>query len=728
MAEYITEELIKNIAENLSIRVDQVNATLKLLSEDCTIPFIARYRKEVTGSLDEDQIRAISKEYEYGVALNKRKEDIIRLITEKGMMTDELLSDINNATKLITLEDIYRPYKEKKKTHATIAIKNGLKPLAEYMMTLPVTGDLEVEASKYLNENVKTVEDAIQGAKYIIAEEISDNKDFRTNIREKTMEEGLIVTKKKKDAVDEFGTYQDYYEYTEKVANLKTYKTLAINRAEKEKVITVSIEPDREKLLRYLERKVLKKQETYLKDIFKDIIEDSFDRLIFPSIEREIRSILTDDAEDKAIKLFGDNLENLLLQAPLKDKRVLGIDPAFRTGCKIVALDETGKVLDKNLINQNQKFPGENVPEARIKDAEAKICYFVKKYRIDVIAIGNGTASRETERFVAETIRKYDLNVKYIIVSESGASVYSASEVAQEEFPDYHVEERSAVSIGRRIQDPLSELVKIDPKAIGVGQYQHDVSEAKLSDTLDYVVLKAVNEVGVNINTASKSLLQYVSGLNKNTAKSIVEYRETNGSFKNRKQILKVPKIGDKVYTQAVGFLRINDGSEPFDKTSIHPESYDIAKSLLDYLGFTKEDLGKKELSDKISQLNVKTLSKELDINEITLTDLLKAFAQPLRDPRDEYPQPALKTDILNMEDLHRGMELEGTVRNITDFGAFVDIGLHESGLVHISKMARRKIKHPSEIVKVGEIVKVWVIDVDMQRKRIQLSMLPINN
>ena len=728
MAEYITEELIKNIAENLSIRVDQVNATLKLLSEDCTIPFIARYRKEVTGSLDEDQIRAISKEYEYGVALNKRKEDIIRLITEKGMMTDELLSDINNATKLITLEDIYRPYKEKKKTHATIAIKNGLKPLAEYMMTLPITGDLEAEASKYLNENVKTVEDAIQGAKYIIAEEISDNKDFRTNIREKTMEEGLIVTKKKKDAVDEFGTYQDYYEYTEKVANLKTYKTLAINRAEKEKVITVSIEPDREKLLRYLERKVLKKQETYLKDIFKDIIEDSFDRLIFPSIEREIRSILTDDAEDKAIKLFGNNLENLLLQAPLKDKRVLGIDPAFRTGCKIVALDETGKVLDKNLINQNQKFPGENVPEARIKDAEAKICYFVKKYRIDVIAIGNGTASRETERFVAETIRKYDLNVKYIIVSESGASVYSASEVAQEEFPDYHVEERSAVSIGRRIQDPLSELVKIDPKAIGVGQYQHDVSEAKLSDTLDYVVLKAVNEVGVNINTASKSLLQYVSGLNKNTAKSIVEYRETNGSFKNRKQILKVPKIGDKVYTQAVGFLRINDGSEPFDKTSIHPESYDVAKSLLDYLGFTKEDLGKKELSDKIAQLNVKTLSKELDINEITLTDLLKAFAQPLRDPRDEYPQPALKTDILNMEDLHRGMELEGTVRNITDFGAFIDIGLHESGLVHISKMARRKIKHPSEIVKVGEIVKVWVIDVDMQRKRIQLSMLPINN
>ncbi len=728
MTEYITEELIKNIASNLSIRVDQVNATLKLLSEDCTIPFIARYRKEVTGLLDEDQIRAISKEYEYGVALNKRKEDIIRLITEKGMMTDELLTDINNATKLITLEDIYRPYKEKKKTHATVAIKNGLKPLAEYMMTLPVNGSLEDEAQKYLNENVKTVEDAIQGAKYIIAEEISDNKDYRTNIREKTMAEGLIVTKKKKDAVDELATYQDYYEYTEKLSYLKTYKTLAINRAEREKVITVSIEPDREKLLKYLERKVLNKRETYLKDIFLDIIEDSFDRLIFPSIEREIRSILTDDAEDKAIKLFGDNLENLLLQAPLKDKRVLGIDPAFRTGCKIVALDETGKVLDKNLINQNQKFPGEKVPEERIIDAAKKIVYFVKKYNIDVIAIGNGTASRETERFVAETIRKYDLNVKYIIVSESGASVYSASEVAQEEFPDYHVEERSAVSIGRRIQDPLSELVKIDPKAIGVGQYQHDVSESKLSDTLDYVVLKAVNEVGVNINTASKSLLQYVSGLNKNTAKSIVDYRESNGSFKNRKQILKVPKIGDKVYTQAVGFLRINDGSEPFDKTSIHPESYDVASNLLKYLGFTKEDLGKKELSDKIASLNIKEVSKELDINEITLTDLLKAFAQPLRDPRDEYPQPALKTDILNMEDLHKGMELEGTVRNITDFGAFIDIGLHESGLVHISKMATRRINHPSEIVKVGEIVKVWVLDVDMERKRIQLSMLPINN
>ena len=469
MAEYITEQLISDIALDMNIKESQVNATLKLLSEDCTIPFIARYRKEVTGSLDEDQIRNIAKEYEYGVQLNKRKEDIIRLITEKGMMTDELLNEINEARKLITLEDIYRPYKEKKKTKATEAIKNGLQPLAEYMLSLPVSGDLEAEASKYLSDAVPTTADAIQGAKYIIAEIISDNKDYRTNIREKTIEKGVITTKFKKGAEDENGTYQDYYDYSESVSNLKTYKTLAINRAEREKVITVSIEPDRDSLIKYLIRKVLKKNETYVKDELISAIEDSFDRLIYPSIEREVRSMLTDEAEDNAIKLFGDNLNNLLLQAPLKDKRVLGIDPAFRTGCKVVALDETGKVLDKGLINQNQKFPGEVVPESRIKEAEFVIRRFVEKYRIDVIAIGNGTASRETVSFVASTIKKYGLNCKYIIVSESGASVYSASLVAQEEFPDYHVEERSAVSIGRRIQDPLSELVKIDPKAIGVG-------------------------------------------------------------------------------------------------------------------------------------------------------------------------------------------------------------------------------------------------------------------
>ncbi|MBP5342460.1 RNA-binding transcriptional accessory protein [bacterium] len=727
MADYINEELVKEVASTLNIKPEQVTSVLNLLSEGGTIPFIARYRKEVTGSLDEEQIRAISKEYEYSLALNKRKEDIIRLIDEKGMLTDELREEINNATKLITLEDIYRPFKEKKKTKATEAIKNGLEPLAKLILSFPMDIDIFDEAKKYINEQVPTEEKAIEGAKYIIAEIISDNKDYRTYIREDILNYGFISSSKKKNAVDERETYKDYYEYREKILYQKSFRVLALNRAETEKVITVSIEPDRERHIKYLIRKNIKKQDSPVSYLVEEAINDSYDRLIFPSIEREVRNILTEKAEDNAITLFGDNLEHLLLSAPLKGMNVLGVDPSFRTGCKIAALDKTGKVLDKDVIYQNQKYPDEKVPESRIQEAELKIRNFVKKYNIDIISIGNGTASRETEKFIADTIRKYGLTCKYIITSEAGASVYSASKVAQEEFPTYHVEERSAVSIGRRIQDPLAELVKIDPQSIGVGQYQHDVTQSKLRDTLDFVVEKAVNSIGVNVNTASKSLLQYVAGLNKSTAGTIVDYREQNGEFKNRKEIKKVPKIGDKAFEQCIGFLRIPESNNPLDKTSIHPESYKIAEEILNYLGFTSKDLGSKELVQKIEKTNRNDIVTSLSINPITLDDILKAFVQPTRDPRDELPQPILKSDVLHLEDLKPNMELEGTVRNITDFGAFVDLGVKESGLIHISQMSEKKINHPSDVLKVGQIVKTYVISVDLERRRIALSLLNPN-
>ena len=728
MSEYINEDLIKEVASSLNIKEYQVKAVLDLLSEGGTIPFIARYRKEVTGSLDEEQIRSISKEYEYGLALNKRKEDIKRLIDEKGLLTDELVAEIDTATKLITLEDIYRPFKEKKKTKATEAIKNGLEPLAKLIMSFPMDIDITAEAKKYINENVPTEEKALEGAKYIIAEIISDNKDYREYIREDILERGFISSAKKKNAVDERETYKDYYEYRERIQFQKSFRVLALNRAENEKVITVAIEADKEKHLRYLNRKVIKKDTSPVCYLVEEAILDSYDRLIFPSIEREIRSMLKEKAEDNAIELFGENLEHLLLSAPLKGMNVLGVDPSFRTGCKIAALDKTGKVLDKDVIYQNQKFPDEVVPESRINEAKRKVTNFINKYKIDIIAIGNGTASRETEKFIATTIKEANLPCKYIIVSEAGASVYSASDLAREEFPDYHVEERSAVSIGRRIQDPLAELVKIDPQSIGVGQYQHDVSQAKLKDTLDFVVEKAVNSIGVNVNTASKSLLQYVAGLNKGTAQSIVTYREENGAFHNRKEIKKVPKIGDKAFEQCIGFLRIPESNNPLDKTSIHPESYKIAEDILKYLGFTSNDLGTEPLINKINSVNKDSLSKELDINPITLEDILKAFIAPTRDPRDELPQPILKSDILHLEDLKPNMELEGTVRNITDFGAFIDCGIKESGLVHISKMSTKRINHPSDVCKVGDIVKVYVVSVDLDRRRLALSFINPNN
>ena len=727
MAEYINEELISKVASEMGIKDSQVKAVLDLLEEGGTIPFIARYRKEVTGSLDEEQIREISKEYEYGLALNKRKEDITRLIDEKGMLTDELKAEIDAADKLITLEDIYRPFKEKKKTKATEAIKNGLEPLSKLIMSFPKNVNIKEEAKKYINENVKDEDEAIQGAKYIIAENISDNKDYRTYIRENILNWGYISSVKKKKAVDERETYRDYYEYREQIYHQKSFRMLALNRAEDEKIITVSIEADKERHINYLNKKINKFPETECGQYVKEAIEDSYDRLIFPSIEREVRNILTEKAEDNAIQLFGGNLEHLLLSAPLKGKNVLGVDPSFRTGCKIAALDKTGKVLNKDVIYQNQKFPDEKVSQSRIDEATRKVSNFCKTYSIDIIAIGNGTASRETEKFIADTIRDCKLSCQYIIVSEAGASVYSASDLAREEFPDYHVEERSAVSIGRRIQDPLAELVKIDPQSIGVGQYQHDVNQGKLKDTLDFVVEKAVNSIGVNVNTASKSLLQYVSGLNKSTAQSIVSYREENGAFHNRKEIKKVPKIGDKAFEQCIGFLRIPESSNPLDKTSIHPESYSIAEQVLKHLGFTSNDLGSKELVEKINQIDASKLAETLNINPITLDDILKAFIAPMRDPRDELPQPILKSDVLHLEDLKPNMELEGTVRNITDFGAFIDCGIKESGLVHISKMSTRRINHPSEVCKVGDIVKVYVVNVDLERRRLALSFLSPN-
>ena len=644
------------------------------------------------------------------------------------MLTEELKKEIEDATKLITLEDIYRPFKEKKKTKATEAIKNGLEPLANWIMSFPMDGDVYKEAKKYINENVPDEDKALEGAKYIIAEKVSDNKDYRTYIREKIQERGFIVSEKKKNAVDERETYRDYYNYREQICHIKSYRTLALNRAEKEKVITVSVECDRDYLVSYLKRKVDRKPMSIASFLIDEACEDSFDRLIFPSIEREIRSIMSDEAEDDAIKLFGVNLENLLLTAPLKGKVVLGVDPAFRTGCKIAVLDKTGKVLGKGLIEQNQRFPEEKVPEERINKARSIISMVVKKYNVDIIAIGNGTASRETEKFIADTIKSEGLRCKYIIVSEAGASVYSASQIAQEEFPTFHVEERSAVSIGRRVQDPLAELVKIDPKSIGVGQYQHDVTESKLSDTLDFVVEKAVNEVGVDVNTASKSLLQYVAGLNKSTAQSLVNYRDEHGEFKDRESIKKVPKIGDKAFEQAAGFLRVPESDNPFDKTAIHPESYEIAERILTYLGFTKSDLGSNDLIRKVNSINHEKLAKELDIPLVNVEDILKAFVAPSRDPRDEYPQPILKSELLTLEDLRPGMRLEGTVRNITDFGAFIDVGIHESGLVHISKMSTRRINHPSDIMKVGDIVSVWVIETDVNRKRLALTMVEPNS
>lgn len=720
----MNDTLIRQVSQNQNIKESQVSVVLQLLEDGNTVPFIARYRKEMTGSLDEEQIRAIEKEYEYAMNLEKRREDILRLIDEKGMLTEELRHEILKAEKLVDLEDIYRPFKEKKKTKATEAIRKGLEPLANQILLFPTSGVLTDMAKPFLNEEVKSVEEALEGAGHIIAEMVSDHAGFRKWIREKTFTSGKMVTVLKKNAEDEYQTYQNYYDYQEALKTIKLHRILAINRAENEKVISVKIDVDTLEILTYLEKNVIVNNKSIVADLVKNAIADAYKRLIAPSIEREIRAEFLDKAEENAIHIFSENLRSLLLQPPLKGKTVLGIDPAFRTGCKIAVIDAFGKFVDKGVIYPHEARIGDTADPKKVEASKAKLSQFIEKYKVEVIAIGNGTASRETEAFVNDLIKEFHLNAKYVIVNEAGASVYSASDLARDEFPEFHVEERSAVSIARRIQDPLSELVKIDPKSIGVGQYQHDVTQSKLSDSLDFVVSTAVNQVGVNINTASVSLLKYVSGLNHTAAKNIVEFREKIGPFKNRDQIKKVPKLGPKTFEQSVGFLRILDSENPLDKTPIHPESYDLARKLLVSIGCLASEIGSDHTVSVIKKLNRPQLAKELSANPITVDDLLDAFVSPTRDLRDEFPQPILKSELLKLEDLKPGMELQGTVRNVVDFGAFVDCGIKEDGLVHISKMSNKYIKHPLEVVSVGDIVKVWVIQADLQRKRLQLTML----
>lgn len=705
----MNEQIIKDIAENLKIKSEQVNKTLKLLEEGNTIPFIARYRKEVTGNLDEEQIRQISEVYEYQQNLLKRKEDVIRLIDEKGLLTEELKNKIMAATKLVEVEDLYRPYKEKKKTKATEAIKNGLEPLAKLIMSYPK----EIDFTKYFNDKVKTEAEAIEGASYIIAEWTSDNASYRKYIRRYMYNNGVLVTKLKKNAEDENKTYEMYYDFKEPVKYAKAHRIMAINRAEKEKIITVNLEVDDDHLINYLKEKIIKKESVY-NYIIENAIKDSYKRLIKPSVEREIRSEITEKAEDESTKIFGLNLENLLMQPPMKGKMVLGFDPAYRTGCKLAVVDETGKMLDISVI-----YPHE--PKNEKEKSKQILLDLIKKYKIDIIAIGNGTASRESEAFVAETIKEADHKVEYILVSEAGASVYSASKLAIEEYPNLHVEQRSAISIARRLQDPLSELVKIDPESIGVGMYQHDVAPKKLSDSLGFVVTKSVNNVGVNINTASSSLLKYVSGLTKTNITKLLKYRDEHGKFQSREELKKL--LTPKTYTQAVGFLRIPEGNNILDTTSIHPESYDITLNLLKLLNLDLKDIGKPELSEKLN-IDINEYAKKLNTDNYTLEDIIKSLKKPNRDPRDDMPKPLLKSDVLHLEDLKPGMKLQGTVRNVTPFGAFIDIGIKNDGLAHISKLSNKFIKHPSEVVSVGDIVDCYVDEIYPEKHKVSLSLI----
>ena len=715
----MNNEIINEISKELNVKDTQIESVLKLLEDGNTIPFIARYRKEATGALDEEQIRVINEHYEYQVNLLKRKEDVIRLIDEKGLLTDEIKTNIMNSKKLVEVEDIYAPFKEKKKTKATEAIKNGLEPLAKIIMSFPSTFN-EENIKKFLNENVKTTEDAIQGAKYIIAEWISDNAYYRKWIRSYFYKNALITSKLKKNAEDENKTYEMYYEYQENIKYIKPHRVLAINRGENEKILSVSIDVNNDEIISYLESKIIKK-ESPVKEYVVDAIKDSYKRLINPSIEREIRSDLTSTSEDKSIEVFKENLENLLLIAPMKDKNVLGFDPAYRTGCKLAVVDSTSKVLNISVI-----YPHE--PHNKWEEAKKTIKDLIKKYNIDIVAIGNGTASRESEKLVSETLKEIEENCKYAIVSEAGASVYSASPLAISEFPDLTVEKRSAVSIARRLQDPLNELVKIDPKSIGVGQYQHDVSQKKLTESLDFTVSKCVNNVGVNINTASPSILKYISGMTKSAIDKVIKYREQNGKIKSREELKKKKLLSEKVYEQAIGFMRVVDGENPLDKTNIHTESYEKTEKLLKHLNMTPNDIGTKELISSLDKLEVSTLSKELDIDMYTLNDIIESLKQPNRDYRDDYEMPLLKSDILTIDNLTLGMKLEGTVRNVVDFGAFIDIGLHSDGLVHISKITNKYIKHPSEILSVGDIVSCYVIDIKKENEKVSLSLIDPNN
>lgn len=709
----MNENIIKQICTILDIRDLQVKNTLKLLSEGNTIPFIARYRKEVTGNLDEEQIRKINEVYEYQVNLLKRKEDVIRLIDEKGLMTDELKEKIMEASKLVEVEDIYRPFKEKKRTKATDAINNGLEPLAKIIMSFPD----KIDFTKFINDKVKTEVEAIEGAKYIIAEWISDNAFYRKWIRNYFFKNGIIISKLKKSAVDDLNVYEMYYEYSEAIRTIKPHRILAINRGENEKVLSVNVEVNTSDTLSFIENKVIKSENSVSYNYVKEAIADSYKRLIAPSIEREIRSELTLEASDVAIDVFAKNLEKLLLQPPMKEKNVLGFDPAYRTGCKLAVVDHTGKMINVSVV-----YPHE--PRNEYDKSKNYVLDLIREYNIDIIAIGNGTASRESETFIADVIKSSERKVEFIIVSEAGASVYSASPLAIEEFPDLHVEERSAISIARRLQDPLSELVKIDSKSIGVGQYQHDLPQNKLNESLDFVVTKAVNQVGVNINTASTSLLKYVSGLSKKVINNIVEYRNANGKIVSREELRKNKIMTPKVYEQAIGFIRVIEGDNVLDKTSIHPESYAIAKKLLDELELSVDDIGTEELIEKMESIDINSYAMKLGTDIYTLEDIVKSFQQPNRDPRDDFDKPLLRSDILKIEDLSKGMKLQGTVRNVVDFGAFIDIGLKNDGLAHISKLTDKYIKHPLEVVSVGDIVDCYVDDIFVDKKKVSLSLL----
>ena len=713
----MNREIITEISADLKIKTKQVEATLKLLEEGNTIPFIARYRKEATGNLDEEQIRQIYEVYEYQVNLLKRKEDVIRLIDEKGILTDDLKKEIMKATKLVEVEDLYRPFKEKKKTKATEAIAQGLEPLAKMCMSFPTQGSLESLASKFVNDKVKTVEDALQGAAYIIAEWISDNAFYRKWIRKTTYQKGVLKSTKKKNAEDEDKVYEMYYEFQEPVRQLKSYRVLALNRGEKEKVLNVSIDVDTAYIESYLKEKVIKNESSFVTPLVLDAIKDSYKRLIAPSIEREIRSELTEKANEVAIDNFGNNLEKLLLQPPMKDKVVLGFDPAYRTGCKLAVMDETGRMETIKVI-----YPHE--PHNKVAEAKKILLDLIDQYKVDIIAIGNGTASRESATFVADTIKDAKRPVQYIIVNEAGASVYSASKLAISEFPDLHVEERSAISIGRRLQDPLSELVKIDPESIGVGLYQHDVPSKQLSESLDFVVTKAVNLVGVNVNTASASLLKYVAGITKRNIDKILSYRDLHGKFTSREELKKQKILSDQVYEQAIGFLRIPDAENVLDRTGIHPESYELTLALLRALDLSLSQIGTEEWNEKLSKVDQVRMKEELHTDEYTLKDIIDTLLKPNRDPRDDMPQPLLKSDVLHLEDLKKGMKLQGTVRNVVDFGVFIDIGLKNDGLAHISKLTDHYIKHPMEVVSVGDIVDCYVEDIFLDKKKVSLSLI----
>ena len=720
MAENLNQEIIQLLNKELTdYRPQQINVVLTLLTDGNTVPFIARYRKEMTGSLDEVQIREIEERYNYLENLEKRKQEVLRLIDEQGKLTDELAKKIQQAVKVQKVEDLYRPYKQKRRTKATIAKENGLEPLANYLMSFPQSGDVYAKAGEFINENIVNAEEALQGAHEIVAEQISDNPDFRTWIRSYTKNKGVYQSKVKDADKDEKGVYEMYYDFAEPINKMVSHRVLASNRGEKEEILKVSIVVEEEKIYEYLERQLVQNTRAVTAEFVREAYKDSYKRFIGPAIEREIRNELTEEADEQAINIFGENLRNLLLQPPLKGKVVLGFDPAYRTGCKLAVVDETGKVLAIEVI-----YPHKPAPQAKRQAAGPAFQALIKKYNVEMVAIGNGTASRESELFVAEQLKQVQQEAFYVIVNEAGASVYSASDIARTEFPELQVEERSAVSIARRLQDPLSELVKIDPKAVGVGQYQHDVSQKRLSERLDFVVETAVNQVGVNVNTASPQLLQYASGLNKTTAQNIVNYREENGAFTSRPQLKKVPRLGPKAYEQAIGFLRIPGAKNVLDTTAIHPESYNSAKEILDLAEVDLKLLGSVEATEKIKALQLSQLQQKLEIGKETIKDILQALLQPGRDMRDEMPAPLLRQDVLTMEDLKAGMELQGTVRNVIDFGAFVDIGVKQDGLVHISKLSKKYVKHPTDVVSVGDVVTVWVEAVDVKKGRISLTMV----